>query len=130
MGPRPQEDGWKFGTRSFRAGETVFVEGDLASEAYIIESGVVDIVKTRRDSRGGAILGSLGAGAVFGEMAMVDDVPRMASAVCTEDCVLRVIPVDVFEAKMKSADPFLRAVLRVLVHNARANASAFEVTRP
>lgn len=122
MGQQPADSGWKFGTRTFQAGETVFREGDLAAEAYIVESGGIDIVMNR--SNGSTVLGSLSAGAVFGEMALIDNTPRMADAVCTQDCVLRVIPVDVFEAKMANADPFVRAIVRVLARNARVNTAA------
>jgi len=114
---------WKYGTRVFEAGGSVFREGDLGGEAYIVESGTVEIHKSVAGKPDGQILGTLTEGAVFGEMALVDDLPRMGSAVCTENTVLRVIPVDVFEAKIQQTDPFIRALVRVLVRNARTNAS-------
>ncbi|MDA0787736.1 MAG: cyclic nucleotide-binding domain-containing protein [Proteobacteria bacterium] len=114
---------WKYGTRVIAAGDTVFREGDLGAEAYIVESGAVEIRKSVAGQADGKVLGNLTAGAVFGEMALVDDRPRMGTAMCTQDTVLRVIPVDVFESKIQQADPFIRAIVRVLVRNARANAS-------
>ena len=114
---------WKYGTRVLEAGGSVFREGDLGGEAYIVESGAVEIRKSVAGKPDGLILGTLTEGAVFGEMALVDDLPRMGSAVCTENTVLRVIPVDVFEAKIQQTDPFIRALVRVLVRNARTNAS-------
>ena len=114
---------WKYGTRVIEAGASVFREGDLGGEAYIVESGAVEIRKSVAGKPDGLILGTLTEGAVFGEMALVDDLPRRGSAVCTENTVLRVIPVDVFEAKIQQTDPFIRALVRVLVRNARTNAS-------
>lgn len=114
---------WKHGTRVFEAGDSVVHEGDLGAEAYIVESGAVEIRKSAAGKTDCLVLGTLTEGAVFGEMAFVDDLPRMGSAVCTENTVLRVIPVDVFEAKIQQTDPFIRALVRVLVRNARTNAS-------
>lgn len=114
---------WKYGTQEFRAGDFVFREGDLGVDAYIVESGALEIRKAAPGNPEGLVPGVLERGAVFGEMALVDDSPRMACAICTEDTILRVIPVDVFETKLQKTDPFIRGLIRVLVRNARANAS-------
>lgn len=115
---------WKYGTLAFDAGDLVFREGDLGAEAYLVESGTVEIRKTVAGDPDGLTLGALGRGEIFGGMALVDDCPRMANAICTAPTILRVVPADVFEAKLQDADPFIRAVVRVLVRNVRANACA------
>lgn len=113
---------WKFGTRAYQAGDLVFREGDMGVEAYIVQSGEIEIRKFMGSDKDEIVLGTLCEGAIFGEMALVDDECRMASAVCSKDSILRIIPVDVFEAKYGGADPFIRALIRVLVRNARTNA--------
>lgn len=123
MSSRETKTDWKFGTRSYRAGDLVFQEGDLGAEAYIVQSGKIDILKSKGPGNGDLLLGTLSDGALFGEMALVDDQCRMASAVCSEPAVLRIIPVDVFESKFGGADPFIRALVKVLVQNARTNAT-------
>lgn len=60
------------------AGQPVFREGDAGSEMYIIETGTVDIL---RESRGGEPLATLEAGDFFGEMAVLEDQPRFATAI-------------------------------------------------
>ena len=60
------------------SGHIVFREGDDGSEMYIIESGAVDIL---RAARGGEPLATLGPGDFFGEMAILEDQPRFASAI-------------------------------------------------
>jgi hypothetical protein len=60
------------------AGQAIFREGDAGSEMYIIETGTVDIL---RESRGGETLATLEAGDFFGEMAVLEDQPRFATAV-------------------------------------------------
>lgn len=123
---RPKTE-WQYGTQAYSAGDIVFQEGDFGAEAYLVESGTVEIRKTVASDPDGCVLGALEKGAIFGEMALVDDYPRMANAVCTQDTTLRIIPVDVFENKLQQSDPFIRALVRVLVRNARANAG---VTAP
>ncbi len=124
MDPKQANSEWKFGTRAYQAGDLIFQEGDLGLEAYIVQSGKVEIHKAMGPGRDDIVLGEVTEGAIFGEMALVDDKPRMASAVCSQSAILRVIPVDVFEAKFAASDPFIRALVRVLVQNARANANA------
>lgn len=60
-------------------GEIVFEEGSLGEHAYVILSGQVDIFKKTRE--GDALVGTLGKGEIFGEMALIDHLPRSASAV-------------------------------------------------
>ncbi len=62
-------------------GKAVFREGDAGQTMFIIESGVVDI---HRVARGEEAVARLGPGDFFGEMAMLDDQPRFASAIVRE----------------------------------------------
>ena len=68
-------------TLDLPAGHTVFAEGDAGQTMYIIESGVVDIVLA---ARGKEPIAQLGPGEFFGEMSMLDDQPRFASAITRE----------------------------------------------
>jgi CRP-like cAMP-binding protein len=71
--------------RHFVPGDVIFSEGDSSDLAYIIRSGQVEILK---DSTNGPIcLAQLGEGDVFGEMGLVDERPRSASARATDDVV-------------------------------------------
>lgn len=60
------------------AGAPVFREGEAGTEMYIIETGTVDIL---RETRGGEPLATLEAGDFFGEMAVLEDQPRFATAI-------------------------------------------------
>ncbi len=62
----------------FAAGESIFWEGDRSDLAYLIKSGQVEILKNGSD--GPFRLAVLGEGDVFGEMGLIDDRPRSASA--------------------------------------------------
>jgi serine/threonine protein phosphatase PrpC len=76
--------------RRFEAGVVLFNEGDTGEELYLVISGKVRI------ERKGQVLILLGPGSNFGEMAMLDEKTRSATAVSTEDCELMVIHRDAF----------------------------------
>jgi len=76
--------------RRFRAGETIFSAGDTGDGFYLVETGLVQIsaVVGNGESR---VLAGIGPGDFFGEMAVLDDAPRSATAraeVDTEVCFL------------------------------------------
>lgn len=106
----------------FPTGETIFRDGDSGSRAYIVQSGSVDIVKEIDGED--IVVGTVGPGGIFGEMALIDDEPRMASAVVSDTCVCIIITSTVFQKKLNGLDPFLGGVLRVLVGNIRSIQSA------
>ncbi len=78
--------------RACRAGETVFAEGDCGDGLYIIENGLVQIsaVVAGKDQR--QVLSRLGPGEFFGEMAVIDDEPRSATATAEKDTSVYFIP--------------------------------------
>lgn len=71
---------------TFQTGATIFEEGDLGAEMYVVQRGEVEIV--RQDKR----LALLKAGDFFGEMALLEGLPRSASARAASECA--VLPVD------------------------------------
>src|SRR5687767_14007358 len=70
--------------RRFRAGEVIFSAGDEGNGFYVVESGEVRIsaVVGNNELR---TLGVIGPGELFGEMAIVDDEPRSATATAESD---------------------------------------------
>ena len=67
------------------AGQFIFREGDPGNEMYIIETGAVEII---RSVRGAQPLAVLEPGDFFGEMAILEDQPRFASARVKENARL------------------------------------------
>lgn len=106
----------------FHAGKTIFKEGDEGDCAYVIQSGAVDIV--RETDKGKVALGRLSAGSIFGELALIDDAPRMATAVSVEATSVVVIKRDNLRAKIDDADPFLARLICLLVNNIRSVTNA------
>jgi len=70
--------------RTVRAakGEVVFYEGTTGSSMFVVLGGTVSIYEGKK------LLATLGQGETFGEMALIDNDPRSASAVAAEDCKL------------------------------------------
>ncbi|MCG8455009.1 MAG: cyclic nucleotide-binding domain-containing protein, partial [Holophagales bacterium] len=75
---------------SFREGEVIFEEGDLGTEMYIVHEGKVEILKRFKDEL--RQLAMLGQGDFFGEMSILEDLPRTASARARSD--VKAVPIN------------------------------------
>jgi CRP-like cAMP-binding protein len=75
--------------RKFTAGEALFLEGDPSDLAYIIRSGRVEILKETPTAP--IRLAVLGHGDVFGEMGLIDERPRSATARACEPVIVAAI---------------------------------------
>ena len=102
----------------FEANAAIFREGEPGDRAYVVEAGEVAIVRNADGKP--EVLGKIGKGGMFGEMALVDGEPRMASAIAVQETTCFVITRDVMLRKLEGADPFIKALTRVLVRSVRA----------
>ncbi|MEX1140445.1 MAG: cyclic nucleotide-binding domain-containing protein [Bacteroidota bacterium] len=73
--------------REYRSGEPVFHQGDPGLGMYIIQEGAVSIIIAEVDSEQKE-LAVLSEGDFFGELGLLDESARSASAVCKTDCLL------------------------------------------
>jgi CRP-like cAMP-binding protein len=73
--------------REYRAGEPVFYQGDPGLGMYIVQEGEVSIAIMGKDGNEQE-LAVLGDGDFFGELALLDESPRSANAICKTDCTL------------------------------------------
>jgi CRP-like cAMP-binding protein len=104
--------------RQFPSGDTIFEQDTPASCAFVVEQGMVEI--SRRQGARRRVLGHIGPGGIFGEMALIDDQPRMARATAVGDTTCLVIEEFWFRAKLRAADPAIRGLLRIFVRNIRS----------
>jgi CheY-like chemotaxis protein len=107
----------KTSRRRFKAGEVIFNEGDAGFEAYVIESGRVTIFKQVEGQK--VALGELGPSGVFGEMALIDDEPRMASAEAAAETVCLVLPKATLKAQLNRTPDLVILVVETLLHDIR-----------
>jgi diguanylate cyclase len=91
------------------AGQALFREGDAATTAFLIEHGTLRVTAKRNGVS--VLLGDLHAGALIGEMAVLDDAPRTGTAIALEPCVLTAIDRAQFGERLATADPVLRGLL-------------------
>jgi CRP-like cAMP-binding protein len=75
---------------AFSAGERIFAQGDLGTEMFIIQEGEVEIIK--HISGESHVLSHLERGDFFGEMALLEAMPRTADAVAVND--VRVVAIN------------------------------------
>jgi CRP/FNR family transcriptional regulator, cyclic AMP receptor protein len=100
--------------RDFKAGDVIFREGDPAQELFIIQSGEVEI------RLGNRILETLPQYGIFGEMALVDNAPRSATAVAASDATLVPVREKQFLFLISNTPYFALNVMRVMARRLRA----------
>jgi len=104
--------------RRFERDHFIFREHEPGERAYIIAEGSVEILK--ESAEGLVSLRVLNVGAMFGELALIDNSPRMASAKAINGPVeLLEIDQKTFTKKLSNADPFTRGLINILADTAR-----------
>ena len=73
----------------YKNNETIFKEGDDAHKFYFVYSGSLKVDKNKKGVD--TTVGHLYPGDYFGELALINDNPRLASIVATSDCILLAI---------------------------------------
>ena len=99
------------------AGDTLFQQGDLSDRAYIVESGLVEVVAKTGD--GEVVLARLGPGEVVGEMGLIDGSERTASVRALSDSELLVISAEQLRHKLREADPVVALLLETMLRRLR-----------
>jgi len=85
--------------KEYDAGEIIFSEGDSGKALYIVMSGTVNIVK--KDGSEDKVLAPLGPGSYFGELALISESPRFATAVAVEKTNLLIMYKSYFDHLIK-----------------------------
>ena len=92
---------------NFPKGKVLFKQGDKSDAAYIVNSGAVGMY---REAQGRKVpLTTVRRGELFGEMAVIDDSPRMATAFALEDCAIMVVPYRIMLDKLRKNAEALNA---------------------
>lgn len=112
-------DALDYTSQFFAKGTVIFEEGQSGRRAYLVDDGRVELDRLVDGKR--MPFARIGPGGIFGEMAVIDGGPRTASAVAIENTTVTVISERVFRYKLKIADPFLRALIRLFISNLRTS---------
>jgi EAL domain-containing protein (putative c-di-GMP-specific phosphodiesterase class I) len=110
-------------TRTVTPGEVIFRAGDPADCAYIVAAGHIEIWVKPSDSSTeldpGRCVAVIGPGQLLGEMAILDNAPRSATAIACEFGLLTVIERSQLATRLETIDPVLHLLLNVLLNRLR-----------
>lgn len=100
-------------SQPFAEGQVIFKQGDPGEVMYFVVEGEVEI------SLGDRVLNNVVQGGIFGEMALIDDAPRSATAVAKTEC--RLIPISQrrFVFLVQSMPYFALQVMSVMAERLR-----------
>jgi CRP-like cAMP-binding protein len=96
-----------------KTGDVIFKIGDSGGPMYVVNAGTVALRVGRE------LLETVEPGGIFGEMALLDNEPRSATAVAVTDCELAVIDRERFEGALRMVPAFGTEVLRVMARRLR-----------
>jgi CRP/FNR family cyclic AMP-dependent transcriptional regulator len=99
--------------RVCQPGETIFQTYDMGAEMYVVLEGQVEI------TIGSQAVETLGPGEPFGEMALIDQAPRTATAVAKTVCKLAVIPERRFLFMVQQTPHFALQIMKVMADRLR-----------
>lgn len=120
--PRPQLG--QLGTQKFPKGHVLFKEGDFADNAYIISNGAVTLSRRDRAGRDQTFL-TLRNSEIVGEMALIVDIRRTATATVKDDLEAIVIHRSDFNFHLEKLNPFVLRILKVLVQRLKDTTDAY-----
>jgi CRP-like cAMP-binding protein len=100
-------------TQVFQAGQTIFASGDSGKMMYVILDGSVEVVIPN------GLVEILQPGELFGEMALVETRPRVATAKAKTDCRLAQVDEQQFLFMVSETPFFALHVMRVLAERLR-----------
>ena len=104
----------EFIERSFDPGQQIASEGEGGLNFFVVESGTVDV------SVGGEVVATLGPGASFGEVALVDKSARSATVTATSTVRAYGLPVWSFRSFAEARPVVLWKLLELLAERLRA----------
>ena len=96
---------------AFAPGAIIFSEGDIGDTAYLVAEGTIEI--SRKQDGKSVVICEIRAGNLLGEMALISDKPRSADARAKDQCVVYMVPREVFQTELNGTS----ALMRSLVHN-------------
>lgn len=91
------------------AGETIFKQDEIADGVYIVVKGGVEIIKNQQ------VINYCESGGFFGELALLDDAPRFASAIAKVDSQLFYIEKSDFNRLTDEVPEILRALTQTII---------------
>ncbi len=105
--------------RSYPAGQVILRQDAPGDAMYVVIEGRVKVVLIGEDGRE-VILSVLGAGAVFGEMSLLDDEPRSAHVIAMTPCHVMTLYRGAFHERLRASPDLCLAMLAAMSARLRA----------
>lgn len=103
--------------KTYENGRYLFREHEYGDQAFHINSGEVEIIKVVGDKP--QVVATVGPGSILGEMALINEEPRLASARAQGIVLATTVSKGEFERMLLKTDPLIRGVLRILAESVR-----------
>jgi CRP-like cAMP-binding protein len=117
MRDHPTPEGLTMRRVRFSGGDRIFSQGDRSDGAFLVVAGTVEI---RADQDGESYtLAEIGPGSLFGEMGLLDDAPRSATAVAITDTTCAVYDPHELKRLIRHDPDELLRLIRTLVQRLR-----------
>jgi len=100
----------------YKAGDTVFKEGESGDQMYVVLEGEVDIIVHDK------VVETVGVDNFLGEMALIDERPRSATAVARTDCKLASINQNRFKFLVQQTPHFALHLMQGMAQRLRHRA--------
>ena len=103
--------------RQVKKGDVIFRDGSSGQSMFIVLEGQVEISKVLGDQK--TVLAKLGVGSIFGEMAIVDNQPRSATATALSNGIVLEIGREMFRNRMEEVPKWLQSFFQIIVERLR-----------
>ena len=112
-------------TQFFKKGDAIIQEGTASDCAFIIESGTVEVSKSDPDGER-KILATLKENDIFGEMGLIDGLPRSCSVIALETCCITKLTKEAFDSLADHNPQALMPILKILAKRLRTTLKLVE----
>ncbi len=102
--------------KKFKPGEVIIRENTPGNNAYIIQSGKVEVSKNFGNQR--VVFTILDKGSIFGEMCLVDNMPRSATVTALEETTVTILSQVNFKQSLKQ-NPAVETIFKVITNRLR-----------
>ncbi|UCH63672.1 MAG: cyclic nucleotide-binding domain-containing protein [Fidelibacterota bacterium] len=103
--------------RQVKKGDIIFRDGNSGQSMFIVLEGQVEISKLLGDQK--TVLAKLGVGAIFGEMAIIDNQPRSATATALTNGIVLEISREMFRTRLEEVPKWLQTFFGIIVERLR-----------
>ena len=108
----------KAGHRTFKKNDIILKEGSVSDVCYLVVTGKVEVRKGFHGKYPRTVA-TLGKGSVFGEMALFDGHPHIATVIAVEDTEVSTMSRDEFQRMLAGMDPVMKGMVGMLVTRLR-----------